>query len=253
MSTLSAIVIAKDEERNIAGCLESLSFADEIVVVVDSKTCDQTQSIAERYTRQVYVEDWLGYAETKQSAVRKTSGNWILWIDADELVTPECAEEIRRAIRSHCLHAGYRLGRKAYFLGKWIRHGGWYPGLVVRLFRKDCGKFNSSAVHEGLVIQGTIGNLKAPILHYTDDTLEHYLHKFNEYTSLAAEELFERKKTYRFSDLIFRPMHMFMKMYVWKLGFLDGAEGLILAVLSGNYVFCKYSKLFELRFKSERI
>jgi glycosyltransferase involved in cell wall biosynthesis len=250
-SRLSAIVIAKDEERNMAGCLESLEFADEIVVVVDAESRDQTATVAKRYTDRVFIEPWLGYSEAKRTAHERASGDWILWIDADERVSPECEAEIKQAISSDPPYSGYRIRRKAFFLGKWIKHGGWYPGWVVRLFRTDRGRFNTAKVHEGLEITGTIGKLDGSLMHYTDDSLEHYLHKFNVYTSLAAQELFEQKKTFLLSDILFRPFHMFIKMYVFKLGFLDGMEGLILAALSGDYVFMKYAKLWELYFKTK--
>ena len=250
---VSAIVIAKDEERHIAECLDSLSFADETVVVVDSESRDRTLDIVKRYTTRVFVETWKGYAETKQIALEKTSNSWILWVDADERVTVECAAEIVRTVSSGSQYSGYRFRRKAFFLGKWIRHGGWYPGFVVRLFRKDRGRFNRARVHEGLDVDGPIGTLESPILHYTDDTLEQYVQKLNAYTTLAAQELFERNKAFRLSDLIFRPLHMFMKMYVFKAGFLDGMEGWILAVLSGNYVLVKYAKLWELHRGSKKV
>ena len=243
---LSAIVIAKNEEARLAACLESLSFADQIVVIVDSASSDRTRDIAGAYTPHVFVESWRGYAQTKQRALDRTSGDWVVWLDADERVTPELAEEIRRATASPPGCAAYRIPRKAFFLGRWIRHGGWFPGYVVRVFQKSLGRFSERRVHEGLEIDGRIGTLKAPILHYTDDTLEHYLDKFNAYTGLAARDLSERRKTFRRTDLFFRPVFLFIKMFIVKLGFLDGMVGFILAVLSANYVFTKYAKLWEL-------
>jgi glycosyltransferase involved in cell wall biosynthesis len=244
---LSAIVIAKDEEKNIGDCLQSLSFADETVVVVDSESRDRTKTIAGEFTRRVFVEEWKGYAETKRIAVAKAAGDWILWIDADERVTPELAGEIRQTLAAGPARAAYSVKRKAFFLGKWIRHGGWYPGRVVRLFRKDSGRFDGAEVHEGLIIEGEVGDLRHALLHYTDDSLERYFRKFNEYTDLAAREMFQRGKAFSAADLFFRPFHLFMKMYVFKFGFLDGMEGFVLAVLSAHYVMVKYAKLWERR------
>ena len=246
MTVLSAIVIAKDEEPRLAACLRSLAFADRLVVIVDSASADRTREIAQAYTPHVFVEPWRGYAGTKQLALDRTTGDWVFWLDADERATPELAEEIRRVTASPSACAAYRIRRRAFFLGRWIRHGGWYPGFVVRLFRKSLGRFNGLRVHESLEIDGPIGTLEAPILHYTDDTLEHYLHKFNTYTGLAAQELSEKAKPFRRADLLFRPLSMFFKMFIFRLGFLDGMEGFVLAVLSANYVFTKYAKRWEL-------
>jgi glycosyltransferase involved in cell wall biosynthesis len=244
---LSAIVIAKDEEKHIGDCLASLAFADETVVLVDSQSADRTREIAGKFTPHVFVQEWKGYAETKRIAAGKARGDWILWIDADERVTPELAGEIKRNLERAPVQAAFRVKRKAFFLGKWIRHGGWYPGRVTRLFRKDRGRFNGAAVHEGLVIDGPVGDLNHPLLHYTDESLERYFRKFNEYTELAAREMAERGKPFRAANLFFRPFHLFMKMYVFRFGFLDGMEGFILAVLSAHYVMVKHAKLWERR------
>jgi glycosyltransferase involved in cell wall biosynthesis len=244
---LSAIVIAKDEEKNIGACLESLAFADETVVLVDAESRDNTRAVAEASGARVFVQEWKGYAETKQIAVSKASGGWILWVDADERVTPELAEEIRRTLAGRPDRAAYRVKRKAFFLGKWIRHGGWYPGRVARLFKKDKGRFNGAEVHEGLVVEGGTGDLNSALLHYTDDSLEQYFRKFNAYTGLAALDMSRRGKAFKTADLFFRPFHMFLKMYVFQLGFLDGMEGFVLAVLSAQYAMVKYAKLWELR------
>lgn len=248
METLSAIVITKNEAKNIAECLKSLSFVDNIVVV-DSESVDGTVNIAKQFTDKVFVTEWKGYSETKQYALERVSGEWVLWVDADERVTPELASEIRKLVKKNLSFSGYRIPRKAYFLGKWIRHGGWYPGYVVRLFRRECGRFNSASVHEGLIVEGNIGTLKESLLHYTDDSIHHYFQKFNTYTSLAAKDLNKRNRGVSLSDLFFRPAHMFVKMYILKWGFLDGMEGFILSVFSACYVFAKYAKLWELKQK----
>lgn len=244
---ISVIILTKDEERNIAECLASAAWADE-VVVVDSGSTDTTLEIACRYTPHVHSTQWLGYAGTKSLAVSKTSHEWILWLDADERVTPELAEEIRSLLsRGEIQENAFEVARRAYFLGKWIKHCGWYPGYVTRLFRKSAGKFVDTRVHERLEISGTTGRLKHDLLHYTDDTLEHYLRKFNSYTTLAAQDLADRGKTAGIRDLIVRPPWMFFRMMFLRGGILDGGHGLLLSLLSSAYVFWKYAKLWEIR------
>ena len=244
MSTVSVIVITYNEERNIDACLKSVQWADEIIVV-DSQSTDKTIPIALQYTNKVYVKEWEGYSENKNYALRQVSSEWVLWIDADERVTPELAEEIKQRIAGNPAENGFECARRAFFLGKWIRHCGWYPGYVLRLFRHNSAQFNHHKVHEGLVLDGKHGRLKNDLLHFTDDSLEHYLWKFNRYTSFAAEELAERGKKPVFLNILFRPLHAWLKMYIFKLGFLDGMQGFMLCFLSAGYVAMKYAKLWE--------
>jgi hypothetical protein len=142
--------------------------------------------------------------------------------------------------------SGYSVARRAFFLGKWIKHCGWYPSRVVRLFRKERGKFSENRVHERLELQGEVGTLQHDLLHYTDPNLQQYLAKFNKYTTLAAQDMASNGKSFRLWDLLVRPPFTFVKMYILRLGFLDGIHGFILSVLSSAYVFSKYAKLWEL-------
>jgi len=245
VSKLSVIVITHNEERNIGACLASVRWADEIVVV-DSQSTDRTVELARQYTSRVHVNPWMGFAEAKNYALAQTSADWVLWLDADERVTPELAREIQQVVRQNRSElVGYSFPRRAYFLGKWIRHCGWYPGRVVRLFRRGAGSFSDSLVHEHLVLDGSIGRLGHDLLHYTDENLEQYFNKFNRYTSLAVEELVANHRSFRLLDLLARPPVFFFKMYILRLGFLDGIPGLILCALSSCYVFTKYAKLWE--------
>ena len=248
MATISAIVITKNEAKNIAGCLESLSCADEIVVV-DSGSEDGTVEIAKGFTDRVFVVEWKGYALTRQYALERAAGEWVLWLDADERLTPELASAVRRVVDEDAPFAGYRMPRKAYFLGRWMKHGGWYPGYVVRLFRREKARFNALRVHEKLIVDGAVETLREPILHYTDDSIAYYFEKFNAYTSLAAQDLVDRNRKVSVLGLLFRPVHMFVKMYLLRRGFLDGMEGFLLAIFSATYVFTKYAKVWELRRK----
>jgi glycosyltransferase involved in cell wall biosynthesis len=247
MSTgISVILITKNEEKNIVDCLQSVAWSDDIVIV-DAESTDRTVELARTFTERVFVEPWRGFAGAKTSAMDKTLHDWILWVDSDERVTPELAEEIARIFASDTLQAdGYRIARRAYFLGKWIRHCGWYPGHVLRLFRKSQAKFTDTAVHESLILDGTIATLRHDLLHFTDDDLDHYFEKFNSYTTLGATDLHRRGRTAGLAALLLRPSFAFFKMYLVKRGFLDGMHGLILCILSASYVFAKYAKLWHL-------
>ncbi|NQT25845.1 glycosyltransferase family 2 protein [candidate division KSB1 bacterium] len=249
MKKLSAIIITLNVEQHIEACLASLSFTDEIIVV-DSGSTDRTVELAKQITDHVLLTEWKGYAEAKQFALENATGGWVLWVDADERVPESLAKEIQDLIQNQTTHHGFRVGRKAFFLGRWMKHGGWYPGYVVRLFQRESGRFNTARVHESLIIDGSIGTLKEPMLHYTDDSLIHYYDKFNKYTTLAAEDLQEHGRRTGIADLLFRPLHMFFKMYIFRLGLLDGIEGFLLAVFSSSYVFVKYAKLWEIQKKT---
>jgi len=241
---LSVIVITKNESRNIDACLQSVSFAEDIVVV-DAESIDDTVLLARKYTKKVFVKPWQGFASAKQFAVQQTKHSWILWLDADERVMPELADEIQRIISANPRHAAFTVARRAYFLGRWIRHSGWYPGRVPRVFHKERAEFNDAPVHEGLMIRGSIGELKNDLLHFTDPNIYHYFSKFNKYTTLASEELAKKGKNFKLTDVFIRPWWQFVRMYIIRLGFLDGMQGLLLALFSSAYVFTKYAKLWE--------
>ena len=246
MSSISVILITLNEEENIKACLTSVQWADEIIVV-DSNSQDRTVEIARQFTGKVIAADWRGYSANKNLALENAGGEWVLWIDADERVTPELAQEIKNVIRTNTEKDGFEMARKAFFLGRWIKHCGWYPGYVLRLFRRQNACFSDNKVHEGVVLKGSRGRLKETLLHYTDNNLEHYLWKFNRYTSYAADELAEKQQSAGLLSILFRPLHAFVKMYVLKLGVLDGVEGLMLCLLSAGYVAMKYAKLWELK------
>ncbi|MBI5729634.1 MAG: glycosyltransferase family 2 protein [Ignavibacteriales bacterium] len=245
---ISSIIIARDEEANIALCIKSQrDVVDDIVVLVDSRTTDITKQIALSFQNvNCEIVEWKGYAGTKIYALSKTKYDWVLWIDADERITPELAEELKQFKKSKPLNNAYDVARRAYFLGKWIQHSGWYPARVTRLFNKKYVSFNEKEVHEHLKVEGAVGKLQNDLNHYTDPSIEHYFTKYNSYTSLAAKELFEKGNKATVIDILIRPIFLFCKMYIFRLGFLDGLHGLILAVFSSSYVFTKYCKLWEL-------
>ena len=245
MRTLSVIILTLNEEHNITDCLRSVSWASQRLVV-DSASTDGTVRLAENAGATVLAIPWEGYGATKNRALEKATGDWILWLDADERVTEDLSAEIQSILRSDTINEnGFDVARRAYFLGKWIRHCGWYPGRVTRLFRKGAGRFTTSAVHEGLEIDGSTGSLKHDLIHLTDPDLNHYFMKFNRYTTLAVDDLVRRGTKATISQLLIKPAFTFLRMYIMRQGWRDGVHGFVLCVVSAGYVFVKYAKLWE--------
>lgn len=253
MIKISSLIIAKDEEQNIRRCIESqLACIDEIIVLVDDASTDKTEEIVRSFSRaRCEKVKWLGFSKTKQLGLSLATNNWIFWIDADEAITKPLNDELLQFKNELPEFNAYSFPRRAFFLGKWIKHSGWYPGRVTRLFRKDKIQFSENDVHEHLVVKEEVGSFKSDIDHFTDPTIEHYITKFNIYTSLAAKELYQRKKSFKKTDVLLRPLFIFLKMYIFRLGFLDGFHGFLLAVFSSHYVFTKYAKLWELNQQKE--
>ena len=207
---------------------------------------DRTVDIAKEFTQKIFNRPWDGYGAAKNFGLTQCTSEWILWVDADERVTAELQKEILQKITSIDKSVtAMSMPRRANFLGKWIYHCGWYPGRITRVFRRSAGRFTEEKVHERLEVEGKTISLHSDLLHYTDPDLKHYFEKFNKYTSLAAEELKERKKGFTLIKMVVNPLWVFIRMYVLRLGFLDGIPGLILCVVSANYVFTKYAKHWE--------
>ena len=245
MNKLSAVIITRNEEENLPRCLDSVKFADEIVVV-DSGSTDRTLDIAREFGATVCETEWRGFGFSKRDGVAKATGDWVLSIDADEEVSAELAEEIQAVVRDSHSVAGFHIPRRTEFLGRWIMHSGWYPDPVLRLFRKECGNFDEALVPEKVILEGETGLLKNDLLHYSYPSLEDYFRKFNRYTSLAAREAHQNGRKVGVRYVLVNPLVKFVKQYVVKGGFLDGLEGLILAILSACYVMVKYAKIRDL-------
>jgi glycosyltransferase involved in cell wall biosynthesis len=243
MEKISVAIITKNEEANIRECLESIQWADE-VVVVDSGSTDQTLEICRQYRAQVFQEEWKGYARQKNSAIAKTRNSWVLSLDADERVPVELREEIAGISASKGLE-GYFIARKNFFLGSWIKHCGWYPDYNLRLFRKGQGHFQEREVHERVEIEGETGRLRHPLEHHTYRSLSDFIQRLDRYSNLAAREMEKEGRRFRRTDLFFRPPATFLQMYLLQAGFLDGYLGFLLSVLYSFYTFTKYSKLKE--------
>jgi glycosyltransferase involved in cell wall biosynthesis len=241
--TLSAIVIAKDNERTIARCIESLSFADEIVVV-DSGSTDATPGICRSLGARVHVtEDWPGHGPQKNRALDLATGEWVLSVDSDEWVTPRLREEIAAVLRSAGERRGYAMPRRSSFCGREMKHSGWWPDYVVRLFRRDSGRFTDDHTHERLVVDGGIGRLKAPLMHEAIVDLDQMLRKMNAYSTASAH--MKRDAGARGGVLrgVVHGSWAFVRTYVLRLGFLDGREGFLLAVANAEGSYYRYVKI----------
>jgi glycosyltransferase involved in cell wall biosynthesis len=246
MKKISVAIITKNEEQNIRECLESVRWADEIVVV-DNGSTDQTRQICQEFQARVYLEEWKGFPRQKNSAIEKTRNEWVFSLDADERVTPDLRQEIASTLENDPSMDGYYIARKNYFLGHWIKQCGWYPDYNLRLFRKSRGRFLEREVHERVEIQGKVGYLKNPMEHRTYRSLSDFWERLDRYSGLAAQEMFRGEKRYRFIDLFFHPPCAFLQMYFIRLGFMEGYLGFLLSILYSFYTFAKYSKLKELQ------
>ncbi len=249
MEKLSVIIITLNESANIRACLESVAWADEIIVV-DANSTDATAAICREFTDKVFVRDWQGYAAQKEYALQQCSHPWVLNLDADEQVRPELREEIQQILRDRPAEDGYLLPRRSYFLGKWIRHCGWYPGYQLRLFRKDKTRVSQVRVHEGFLVNGSVGKLKGDIDHYSHPSLFQSLAKLDKYSSLEALDRFAGRKRIRWYDFFFHPLGNFLLKYVRQKGFLDGMRGFLLCWISALLKMVLYMKMWQLQKES---
>lgn len=238
---ISATIVALNEERNIARAVRSLACADE-VVVVDSGSSDRTRELAAGLGARVVEEPWRGYAAQKNFAAACAAHDWILSLDADEEVGPELNAEIVKLKNEGPRADGYSFPRMARYLGKWIRHSGWYPDRKVRLYRRDRARWVGDYVHESVRVDGTSAELHGDLLHYTCDSLGEHLRTLDRYTTLAAQELHARGRSAGLLQLTVSPAWTFVRSYVLQRGFLDGAEGFTIARMAALYTFRKYSK-----------
>jgi glycosyltransferase involved in cell wall biosynthesis len=252
--TLSVAIVAMDEEANIGRTLASVHWADEIVLV-DSGSKDRTCAIAREHGAQVVVEPWRGYVAQKQYAIELCTKDWVLLLDADEEVSPGLAEEIRAAIADPHAASGYKLPRKNLFLGRWIRHGGFYPDPKLRLFRRGQGFVTGHDPHDRCELKpGLSGEapqrtqqFKNALIHYTYPNLTLYLGHMNRYSSLGSQlAVAKGYRSFSFTAIVLRPLATFIYNYVLRLGFLDGPEGLLLHLYHAGYVSWKYAKAWEL-------
>lgn len=248
---LSVTLITLNAEARIRQCLESVRWADEIVIV-DSGSTDGTLTIAREFTNRIVHRDWAGYGPQKQFAVSQAQHDWILSLDADESLSPELAENIRHALREGPSFYTYNLRRCNQFMGRWLRHGEGYPDVVLRLFDRRDAHWSQDVIHEKVICDGRAGELAGDLLHRSENGIAAYLEKQNRYTSLQAERLYQQGIKTNIVQLLFSPMVRFIKFYFIRRGFLDGLPGLIHILIGCFNSFIKYAKLMELNRRSKR-
>jgi glycosyltransferase involved in cell wall biosynthesis len=241
---VSVTVITLNEEAHLRRCLESVAWADEIVVV-DSESQDKTVQVAREFTDRVIVRPWPGFAAQKNFAVAQCAGEWILSLDADEEAEPELREEIAAIQADPRACDGYAVRRRNVFLGRFIRHGGLYPDWQVRVFRRGRGRFAERAVHESVTVTGPLGRLSGHLVHRSYEGVGDFIERANRYSALAAEQMIRDGRRVRAGELVLRPLGRFLSMYVLQGGWLDGRRGLLLAILYAYYVFMRSAKVWE--------
>jgi len=242
------VVITKNEEKRIGDCLKRLNWCDE-VVLVDSRSGDRTLDIARSMGARVFVKDWEGFGAQKNFGMDQASGDWILFVEADEWITDELRDEILSSIGSEAPD-GFKIPRLNIFLGKPVWHSDMYPDYQLRLIRKGSGRYTEeNPPHESIRISGKIGHLRRHMIHRSYEKLSDFAEKMDKYTDVSARDLVERGKHTGPVHMITRTAGRWIKVWLLKRGFLDGDEGCILAGLYAFYVFCKYAKVWELRQK----
>lgn len=247
---LTVCIITGNEEENIRRCLESVRFADEIVIV-DSFSTDRTLKIAREYTDRIYQHRWVGYIGQKAIARNLARGKWILFVDADEAVSEKLREEICKRLKDELPDriAGFDFPRQVWFLHRWIRHGDWYPDTKLRLFRKERGRCCGMEPHERIDVTGEVIHLQAPLYHYTYDDIDDQMKTINRFSTIAAKSLLQTHKSTLSTlwGMLFHPPFRFFRCYFVKLGFLDGMAGFIIAMTIAYSTFIKYAKYWELQ------
>ncbi len=242
---VTATIITRNEQDNIARAINSVGFCDEILVV-DSGSTDRTVQIAESLGATVVCRSWPGYAVQKNFAAAHATNDWVLSIDADEAISPDLAASIEILPADGAGCAGYDFPRLARYCGQWIRHSGWYPDRKVRLYRKDRGRWVGDYVHESVEVSGPVGHLTGELLHYTCDTLEDHRANIERYTDLAARELHASRSKIGSWRLLLSPAYSFAKAYLLQQGFRDGRAGFTISRMAAWYVYRKYAKAREL-------
>ena len=248
---LSLVVITLNEQENIQRCLKSVPFAQDIIVL-DSGSTDRTREVAESMGARVFNEKWRGYYGQKVRATELAKHDWVLSLDADEALSSQLIQEIQAlfAGKNGELADGYEMARLSFHLGRWIRHGGWYPDRQIRLFHRQRCQWRSGHLHER-VEGNNIARAKGNLLHYVFKDLADQVETNNEYSSLGAKDLVAQGKAFILIKLIFKPLLKFIETYIYNRGFLDGLPGFIIAVGASYSLFLKYAKHWEMTSKKD--
>ena len=251
MPKLSVTIITKNESADIAAALESVAWADE-VVVVDAESTDDTAAIAGRHGARVVVRVWPGYVDQKNYAASIASHDWILSLDADERVTPALAAEIQRVMGGSPREAAFRIPRVTFHLGAWIRTTDWYPDFQTRLYDRRSAHWTGEYVHEAVAVRGEMGQLHGELQHYAYRDISDHLETIDRYTTLAALQMYESGRRAGIADLALHPLFAFLRNYIVRGGIRDGARGFLISRMNAYYVFLKFAKLWELERKPDR-
>ena len=241
---LSVVIIAKNAATQIAACIDSVAFADEILVV-DSGSGDETRAIADVRGCRVIEKEWLGFGRQKQFAVSEARHEWVLCLDVDERVTPRLQDSIRAALHTQT-HKAWRMPRRNRFLGRWLKHGEGYPDWSLRMFHRQFASWSNDPVHEAVITTVDVGTMAGDLLHDSAEDVKTYLDKQNRYSSLHAEALFQQGVRAGYFKLFLSPLARFIKFYFIRLGFLDGGPGFAHVAVGCFAAFAKYAKLIEL-------
>jgi len=245
MKSISVIIITLNESLKIQACLESVKWADEIIIV-DSGSIDNTVEICKKYTDKVYVTDWPGFGPQKNRALAHATCDWVLSIDADECVTPKLKEEIQGVVSDNNFEI-YDIPRLSSFCGKYLHHGGWRPDYVARLFKRESASFSSDLVHERLVFEAKKGKLKESLTHTSIDDLDSMLSKVNAYSTAGTQRILDKGKQVGLFSALSHGFWIFFRTYFLRLGFLDGKEGFVMAVSAGENTYYRYLKAHYLQ------
>jgi glycosyltransferase involved in cell wall biosynthesis len=248
---VTATLITFNESANVAAALESVRWADEIIVV-DAESADDTAAIAGRYTERVIVRPWPGFVDQKNFAASQASHDWILSVDADERVTPALAAEIRALLAAGPSCAGYRVPRVSHYLGRWIRSTDWYPDYQLRLYDRRRAAWAGRYVHESVRAEGPVGRLRADLEHHPYGDVSHHVRTIDRYSSLAARQMLEDGRRAGVLQILLHPWAAFLRNYVLRGGFRDGGPGLIVSLLNAHYVRLKFVKLWEFAREKDR-
>jgi len=252
MEKISACMITFNNARTVEKALRSVADWASEIIVVDSFSTDDTYEIVKRYASSYEQRAWPGFRDQYNYCISRADNDWVVFLDADEEISPELAREIKqRIVHDRGRYDGYIAHRRNYYLGRWIMHGGWVPDSEIRLFRKSRGSFEG-ALHANVKVKGEVGELRNYYYHYNYQDIADQIDTINRYSETAARDMLEEGRRFSWIDLLLRPPIRFLKEYFFKKGFLDGFPGLVIAVSTMYYVFVKYAKLWELKKVQER-